>query len=98
MNDMNKVGIVGYGITPFTKDDKKIGSILLDSAKELFQNNSQKRATGIPNAFVQWNLLWIFASTRNSLLQPSRLLRQIITSPILDICWKFKSAYPKKQD
>jgi hypothetical protein len=23
MNDMNKVGIVGYGITPFTKDDKK---------------------------------------------------------------------------
>jgi len=33
----------------------------------VFLNNSQTRATGIPNAFVQWNLLWIFASTRNSL-------------------------------
>ncbi len=36
---MNKVGILGYGITPFTKDDKKIESILLDSTKELFKNN-----------------------------------------------------------
>ena len=37
---MNKVGIAAYGITPFTKDDKKIESILFDSAKNLLENNS----------------------------------------------------------
>ena len=41
MNSMNKVGIVGYGITPFTRDDQKIESILLKSAKILFENNSE---------------------------------------------------------
>ena len=38
---MNKVGIAAYGITPFTKDDKKIESILLESAKNLLENNSK---------------------------------------------------------
>ena len=37
---MNKVGIAAYGITPFTKDDKKIESVLFESAKNLFENNS----------------------------------------------------------
>ena len=36
---MTKVGIVGYGITPFTKEDKKIEDVLLGSVKELFKNN-----------------------------------------------------------
>ena len=36
---MNKVGILGYGITPFSKKDKKIQSVLLDSAQTLFKNN-----------------------------------------------------------
>ena len=36
---MNKVGIIGYGITPFTREDQKIESILQKSAKTLFQNN-----------------------------------------------------------
>jgi len=31
---MIKVGIVAYGITPFTKDDQKIESVLLKSAKK----------------------------------------------------------------
>ena len=36
---MSKVGIVAYGIIPFTKDDHKIESILHKSAKDLFQKN-----------------------------------------------------------
>ena len=36
---MVKVGIVAYGITPFTKDDQKIESVLFESAKKLFENN-----------------------------------------------------------
>ena len=36
---MIKVGIVAYGITPFTKDDEKIESVLLRSTKNLFENN-----------------------------------------------------------
>jgi len=52
---MNKVGIVGYGITPFTKDDKKIESILLDSAKELFKNNSKINRADIDGVLVSTN-------------------------------------------
>lgn len=52
---MNKVGIVGYGITPFTKDDKKIESILLDSAKELFKNNSKINRDDIDGVLVSTN-------------------------------------------
>ncbi len=37
MNDMVKVGIAAYGITPFTKNDQKIESSLLESTKNLFR-------------------------------------------------------------
>ena len=33
MNNMKKVGIIAYGITPFTKEDQKIESVLLKSKK-----------------------------------------------------------------
>ena len=33
---MKKVGIVGYGITPFTEEDQKIESVLLNSTKKVF--------------------------------------------------------------
>ena len=36
---MAKVGIAAYGITPFTKDDHKIETILHKSTKDLFQKN-----------------------------------------------------------
>ncbi|MGY5147674.1 MAG: thiolase family protein [Candidatus Nitrosopumilus sp. bin_7KS] len=52
---MNKVGIVGYGITPFTKEDKKIDSILLDSTKELFKNNSHINRSEIDAVLVSTN-------------------------------------------
>jgi len=55
MNDMNKVGIVGYGITPFSKDDQKIESILLDSAKDLFRNNSEINRNEIDAVLVSTN-------------------------------------------
>jgi acetyl-CoA C-acetyltransferase len=55
MNDMNKVGIVGYGITPFTKDDKKIESILIDSVKELFKNNSDINRNDVDAVLVSTN-------------------------------------------
>lgn len=35
-----KVGIVGYGVTPFTHDDTKIDSLLLQSVKHTFANSS----------------------------------------------------------
>ncbi len=35
---MGKIGIVAYGITPFTKEDNKIESELFKSSKILFQN------------------------------------------------------------
>ncbi|MCH9657382.1 thiolase family protein [archaeon] len=37
---MDKVGIAGYGITPFTREDHKIESVLSQSVKNLFENNS----------------------------------------------------------
>ena len=55
MNNMNKVGIAGYGITPFTKEDKKIESVLLDSAKELFRNNSQINREDVDAVLVSTN-------------------------------------------
>ena len=36
---MNRVGIVGYANTPFTKEEQKIESILHNSANQLFKNN-----------------------------------------------------------
>jgi len=55
MNDMNKVGIVGYGITPFSKEDHKIESVLLDSAKEIFKNYSQINRNEIDAVLVSTN-------------------------------------------
>jgi len=55
MNDMNKVGIIGYGITPFTKEDKKIETILLDSTKELFKNNPELGQKDIDAVLVSTN-------------------------------------------
>lgn len=37
---MDKVGIIGYGLTPFVKDDKKIESVLLESVKKMLDGNS----------------------------------------------------------
>ena len=39
MNNMKRVGIVAYGIIPFSKEDKKIDSLLFESAKNLFETN-----------------------------------------------------------
>ncbi len=52
---MNKVGIAGYGITPFTKEDKKIESILLDSARETFKNNSHIQREDVDAVLVSTN-------------------------------------------
>ena len=52
---MNKVGIVGYGIMPFTRDDQKIESVLLKSAKILFENNSEINRDLIDAVLVSTN-------------------------------------------
>jgi len=55
MIDVNKVGIAGYGITPFSKEDKKIESVLLDSTKEIFRNNSKINKDEIDAVLVSTN-------------------------------------------
>ena len=40
---MVKVGIAAYGMTPFTKDDDKIETILHKSTNDLFQKKPQNR-------------------------------------------------------
>lgn len=52
---MNKVGIIGYGITPFTKEDKNIESILFDSTKESFKNNPHINRSEIDAVLVSTN-------------------------------------------
>ena len=52
---MNKVGIVGYGNMPFTKDDDKIESILHKSANQLFKNNPQIDKKQIDSVLVSTN-------------------------------------------
>lgn len=52
---MKKVGIMAYGITPFTKEDQKIESILLKSAKNLFKNNPQINRNDIDAVLVSTN-------------------------------------------
>ena len=52
---MNKVGIIGYGITPFTREDQKIESVLLRSAKTLFQNNPNIDRNDIDVVLVSTN-------------------------------------------
>jgi len=55
MNNMNKVGIIAYGITPFTKEDKKIESVLLKSTKNLFENNPNIDRNDIDAVLVSTN-------------------------------------------
>ena len=55
MSNMVKVGIAAYGITPFTKNDQKIESSLLESAKNLFDNNSQIDRKSIDAVLVSTN-------------------------------------------
>ncbi len=52
---MKKVGIVGYGLTPFSKDDQKIESILLNSVKNLFDNNQNVARDDIDAILVSTN-------------------------------------------
>lgn len=52
---MNKVGIIGYGITPFSKDDQKIETVLLDSTKEIFKNNPEIDRNDIDAVLVSTN-------------------------------------------
>jgi len=52
---MNKVGIVAYGITPFTKNDQKIETVLLNSSKNLFQNNPKIEKNNIDAVLVSTN-------------------------------------------
>jgi acetyl-CoA C-acetyltransferase len=52
---MNKVGIVGYGNTPFTKDDDKIESILHKSVNQLFKTNSKIDKKQIDTVLVSTN-------------------------------------------
>jgi acetyl-CoA C-acetyltransferase len=55
MNDMNKVGIIGYGITPFSKDDQKIENVLLNSTKELFKKNPEIDRNEVDTVLVSTN-------------------------------------------
>jgi len=52
---MMKVGIAAYGITPFTKDDQKIESVLLKSTKKLFENNPKINRNDIDAVLVSTN-------------------------------------------
>ncbi|HJJ22731.1 MAG TPA: thiolase family protein [Nitrosopumilus sp.] len=52
---MTKVGIAAYGITPFTKDDQKIESVLFKSAKNLFENNPKINKKDIDAVLVSTN-------------------------------------------
>jgi len=52
---MNKVGIVAYGITPFTKEDQKIESVLIKSTKKLFNNNPKINKNDIDAVLVSTN-------------------------------------------
>ncbi len=52
---MIKVGIAAFGITPFTKDDQKIESVLFASAKKLFENNPEIDKNDIDAVLVSTN-------------------------------------------
>ncbi len=52
---MNKVGIAAYGITPFTKDDKKIESLIFESAKNLIENNPNIQKNDFDTVLVSTN-------------------------------------------
>lgn len=52
---MNKVGVAGYGIIPFTKDDKKIESILFESTRNLLENNPKIEKNEIDAVLISTN-------------------------------------------
>ena len=52
---MSKVGIIAYGITPFTREDHKIESILHKSTNNLFQNNLNINKKEIDAVLVSTN-------------------------------------------
>ncbi|MBI1662881.1 MAG: thiolase family protein [Nitrosopumilus sp.] len=52
---MTKVGIAAYGITPFTKDDKKIESLLFESSRILLKNNPRIQKNDIDTVLVSTN-------------------------------------------
>jgi len=52
---MNKVAIVGYGITKFSKEDLKIEDVLLNSTKELFDNTPKLEQKNIDSVLVSSN-------------------------------------------
>jgi len=52
---MNKVGIIACGITPFTKNDQKIESILLNSTNNLFSENSKIDKDNIDAVLISTN-------------------------------------------
>lgn len=52
---MNRVGITAYGITPFTKNDQKIESLLLESTKNLFECNPEINRDKIDGVLVSTN-------------------------------------------
>jgi len=52
---MTKVGIVAYGITPFTREDQKIEAVLLKSTKTLFENNPKINRNTIDAVLVSTN-------------------------------------------
>ncbi|WP_016939365.1 thiolase family protein [Nitrosopumilus sp. SJ] len=52
---MKRVGIGAYGITPFTKEDKKIESTLFESAKVLLENNTSIQKSDIDAVLVSTN-------------------------------------------
>ena len=52
---MNKVGIIGYGLTPFVKEDKKIETILFESVKKLFEENPNISRKQIDAVLVSTN-------------------------------------------
>ena len=52
---MPKVGIVAYGITPFSNEDKRIEDLLLDSVADLFLKNSWIDRDGINGVVISTN-------------------------------------------
>lgn len=52
---MGKVGIIGYGITPFSKNDQKIETVLLNSTKELFMSNPEINRSDVDAVLVSTN-------------------------------------------
>ncbi len=52
---MNRVGIIGHGITPFSKDNQKIETVLLNSARKLFKNNPEINRKDVDAVLVSTN-------------------------------------------